>query len=63
MVKAGQHLEKAAMLAVRCGQMDRAADLLHNTLGLYSEAGVGGSQHGGCVIITSKICVYFLGKI
>ena len=57
MAEAGQHLEKVAMLAVRCGQMDRAADLLHNMLGLYSKAGAGCSQHSRCVIITSKICV------
>jgi len=50
MSEAGQHLEKAAMLAVRCQQLDKAADLLHTTLGLYSEAGAGGNQHGRLVL-------------
>jgi hypothetical protein len=48
--EAGQHLEKAALLAVRAGETDRAAELLHNTLGLYSEAGQGGSQQGRVVL-------------
>jgi len=49
--EAGQHLETAAKLTVRAGQLDRAADLLHNTLVLYSEAGTGNnSQHGRVVL-------------
>lgn len=50
MAEAGQHMEKAALLTVRCRQMDRAAETLHRTLGLYSEAGAGGSQHGRVVL-------------
>ena len=45
--EAAQHMEKAVLLTVRCGQLDRAAELLHTTLGLCSEAG-GGTQYGRC---------------
>ena len=48
--EAGQHMEQAARLTVRAGQYDRAADLLHNTLSLYSEAGVQGTMHGRVVL-------------
>lgn len=48
--EAGQHLEQAARLTVRAKQYDKAADLLHNTLGLYSEAGAQGSMHGRVVL-------------
>jgi len=48
--EAGQHMEQAARLTVRAGQYDRAADLLHNTLGLYSEAGAQGTMHGRVVL-------------
>jgi len=37
--EAGQHLETAAKLMVRAKQIDRAAETLHNTMNLYSEAG------------------------
>jgi len=47
--EAAQHMEKAVLLTVRCGQLDRAADLLHTTLGLCSEAG-GGTQYGRVVL-------------
>lgn len=48
--EAAQHLEKAALLTARCGQHDRAADLLLATLGMYSEAGAGGTTHGRLVL-------------
>ena len=48
--EAGQHMEQAARLTVRARQYDRAADLLHSTLSLYSEAGAQGSMHGRVVL-------------
>jgi len=48
--EAGQHMEQAARLTVRTQQYDKAADLLHNTLSLYSEAGVQGTMHGRVVL-------------
>jgi len=43
-------MEQAAKLTVRAQQYDKAADLLHNTLSLYSEAGVQGTMHGRVVL-------------
>ena len=37
--EAGQHMKQAARSTVRARQFDRTADVLHNTLSLYSEAG------------------------
>lgn len=50
--EAGVHLEQAARLSVRSGQYDRAAELLHNCLSLYSNSGrsVTGSPYGRVVL-------------
>eukprot|EP00092_Neocalanus_flemingeri_P038152 GFUD01041527.1.p1 GENE.GFUD01041527.1~~GFUD01041527.1.p1 ORF type:complete len:293 (+),score=90.46 GFUD01041527.1:46-924(+) len=48
--EAGQHMEQAARLTVRARQYDRAADLLNNTLNMYSEAGTQGTAHGRVVL-------------
>ena len=48
--EAGQHLEQAGRLAVRAGELERAARLLEAALSLYSEAGAGGSVHGRLVL-------------
>ena len=48
-MEAAQHMETAAKLMVRAKQYDRAAEALHTTLGLYSEAG-GGMAAGRVVL-------------
>jgi len=48
--EAGQHMEQASKLTVRARQFDKAAELLHNTLNMYSEAGVTGTAHGRVVL-------------
>ena len=50
--EAGQHLEQAAKLSVRCGQLDRAAELLETTLSLHSNSGgnVSGNPYGRLVL-------------
>ena len=50
LAEAGQHMEQASKLTVRARQFDKAAELLHNTLNMYSEAGVTGTAHGRVVL-------------
>ena len=50
--EAAQHLEQAAKLSVRSGQLDRAADLLETALSLHSNSGgkVTGNPYGRLVL-------------
>ena len=50
--EAAQHLEQAAKLSVRSGQLDRAAELLETCLSLHSNSGgnVTGNPYGRLVL-------------
>ena len=52
--EAAQHLEQAAKLSVRAGQLDRAAELLETCLSLHSNSAgrgnVTGSPYGRVVL-------------
>ena len=50
--EAAQHLEQAAKLSVRSGQLDQAAELLETALSLYSNSGgkVTGNPYGRLVL-------------
>ena len=50
--EAAQHLEQAAKLSVRAGQLDKAAELLETCLSLHSNSGgnVTGNPYGRLVL-------------